>query len=139
VAGVGIDTRHWIGGRRAGSAGTFTDVSPVGERPLAEIARGGAAEVTAAVRTAREAFAGWAATPLSLRSKILYAIADGIEKRAEELAQVETLDNGALLRSHRRGVMPRAAHNFRFFADWLGQLGPGDLEIDGAAMDDDDG
>ena len=44
---------------------------------------------------------------------------------------METLDNGALLRSHRRGVMPRAADNFRFFADWLGQLGPGDLEISG--------
>ena len=131
VAGVEIDTRHWIGGRRAGSAGTFTDVSPIDERPLAEIARGGAAEVNAAVRAARDAFGGWAATPPAQRSTILYAIADGIDKRSEELAQVETLDNGALLRSHRRGVMPRAAHNFRFFADWLGQLGPGDLEING--------
>ncbi len=131
VAGVEIDTRHWIGGRRAGSARTFTDVSPIDERPLAEIARGELGEVTAAVRAAREAFDGWAATPPPQRSKILYAIADGIDKRAEELAQVETLDNGALLRSHRRGVMPRAAHNFRFFADWLGQLGPGDLEING--------
>ncbi len=131
VGGVEIDTRHWIGGRRAGSAGTFTDVSPIDERPLAEIARGGAAEVNAAVRAARDAFGGWAATPPAQRSTILYAIADGIDKRSEELAQVETLDNGALLRSHRRGVMPRAAHNFRFFADWLGQLGPGDLEING--------
>ena len=83
------------------------------------------------MRAARDAFGGWAATPPAQRSTILYAIADGIDKRAEELAQVETLDNGALLRSHRRGVMPRAAHNFRFFADWLGQLGPGDLEING--------
>ena len=32
---------------------------------------------------------------------------------------METADNGALLRSHRRGVMPRVAHNFRFFADFL--------------------
>ena len=44
---------------------------------------------------------------------------------------METRDNGALLRSHRRGVMPRAAHNFRFFADWLGELDAGDLEIYG--------
>ena len=131
VAGGQIGTRHWFGGRRAGSAATFTDVSPIGEQPLAEIARGGAAEVTAAVRAAREAFGGWSATPPPHRAKILNAIADGIEKRAEELAQVETRDNGSLLRSHRRGVMPRAAHNFRFFADWLGQLDPGDLEITG--------
>jgi acyl-CoA reductase-like NAD-dependent aldehyde dehydrogenase len=52
VAGVGIDTRHWIGGRRVGSAGTFTDVSPVDERPVAEIARGADAEVGAAVQAA---------------------------------------------------------------------------------------
>ena len=57
------------------------------------------------------------------RADLLHAIADGIERRAGDLAQVETADNGALLRSHRRGVMPRAARNFRFFADWLGELG----------------
>ena len=44
---------------------------------------------------------------------------------------METWDNGALLRSHRRGVMPRVALNFRFFAGWLGRLDPGDLEIAG--------
>jgi aminomuconate-semialdehyde/2-hydroxymuconate-6-semialdehyde dehydrogenase len=131
VEGVEVDTRHWIGGRRVGSTETFTDVSPVDERPIAEVARGGEAEVTAAVQAARQAFSGWAATPPEHRAKILNAIADGIGRRAEELAQVETADNGALLRSHRRGVIPRAAHNFRFFADWLGQLDPGRLEISG--------
>ncbi len=131
VAGVDVDTRHWIGGRRAGSAAAFTDVSPIDERPVAEIARGTSAEVTAAVQAAREAFGGWSSTSPELRSRALNAIADGIERRAEELAQVETCDNGALLRSHRRGVMPRAAHNFRFFADWLGRLDAGDLEING--------
>ena len=131
VAGVGVDTRHWIGGRRAGSAAAFTDVSPIDEQPVAEIARGTSAEVSAAVQAAREAFGGWSSTSPELRSRALNAIADGIERRAEELAQVETRDNGALLRSHRRSVMPRAAHNFRFFADWLGRLDAGDLEING--------
>src|SRR5215471_5120973 len=131
IAGVEVDTRHWIGGQRVSSAGTFTDVSPIGEEPLAEIARGGAAEVDAAVRAAAAAFPGWAATSPSGRADVLRAIADGIERRAEDLAQVETADNGALLRSHRRGVMPRAARNFRFFADWLGQLDGGDLEFSG--------
>jgi 5-carboxymethyl-2-hydroxymuconic-semialdehyde dehydrogenase len=125
------DPGHWIGGRRVGSAATFTDLSPIDERPIAEIARGGAAEVDAAVQAARDAFAGWAATPPAERAAILHAIADGIEKRVPELAQVETLDNGALLRSHQRSVMPRAAHNFRFFADWLAELDHGNLEIRG--------
>jgi aminomuconate-semialdehyde/2-hydroxymuconate-6-semialdehyde dehydrogenase len=131
VAGVDADTRHWIGGRRVGSAATFTDISPIDEQPIADIARGTSPEVTAAVQAAREAFGGWSSTSPELRTRVLNAIADGIECRAEDLAQVETRDNGALLRSHRRGVMPRAAHNFRFFADWLGRLDAGDLEING--------
>jgi aminomuconate-semialdehyde/2-hydroxymuconate-6-semialdehyde dehydrogenase len=131
VAGVDVDTRHWIGGRRVASAATFTDISPVDERPIAEIARGTEAEVGAAVRAARQASGGWSAAPPEQRARILNAIADGIDRRAEELSQVETWDNGALLRSHRRGVMPRAAQNFRFFAGWLGRLDAGDLEISG--------
>jgi 5-carboxymethyl-2-hydroxymuconic-semialdehyde dehydrogenase len=110
---------HWIGGERVGSAATFTDISPVDGSELAEVARGGVAEADAAVRAAKAAFPGWAATSPGERARVLHAIADGVEKRVEELSQVETSDNGALIRSHRRGVMPRVAHNFRFFADWL--------------------
>ena len=131
VAGVAVDTRHWIGGRRVTSPATFTDISPVDEQPIAEVARGGEAEAASAVRAARDAFPGWAATPPADRAKALHAIADGVQARVEDLAQVETRDNGSLLASHRRSVMPRVAHNFRFFADWLGHLDGGDLEISG--------
>ena len=119
VAGVEVDTRHWIGGRRVASAMTFADVSPIDGAIIAEIARGGAEEVDAAVDAASEAFRAWSRTPPEERAAILHRIADGVEKRIEELAQVETRDNGSLLRSHRRGVMPRVALNFRFFADHL--------------------
>jgi aminomuconate-semialdehyde/2-hydroxymuconate-6-semialdehyde dehydrogenase len=119
VAGVQVDTRHWIGGERIASASTFEDISPIDESVIARVARGGAAEVDAAVHAAQRAFAGWAATDPKDRAAVLHAIADGIDARREELAQVETVDNGSLLRSHRRGVMPRVAANFRFFADHL--------------------
>jgi 5-carboxymethyl-2-hydroxymuconic-semialdehyde dehydrogenase len=131
VAGVQVDTRHWIGGHRMGSPASFTDLSPIDEQPVAEVARGGEAEVAAAVRAAGEAFGGWAATAAADRAAVLHAIADGIDERAEELARVETCDNGSLLRSHRRSVMPRVAQNFRFFAGWLGELDGGGLEISG--------
>ena len=134
VAGVAVDPRHWIGGRRAGSlAGpaTFTDLSPIDERELAQVSRGGEADVAAAVAAAADAFPSWAATPAAERAALLHAIADGVDARIEDLAQVETADNGALLRSHRRSVMPRVAHNFRFFADWLSKLDGGGLEING--------
>ncbi|MEV2275299.1 aldehyde dehydrogenase [Nocardiopsis sp. NPDC049922] len=122
VAGVDVDTRHWIGGRRVASAETFTDISPIDQGVLGEIARGGATEAEAAVAAATEAFPAWAATSRAERARFLHAIADGVDRRREELAIVETNDNGALLRSHRRGVMPRVAHNLRFFADWLLEL-----------------
>ncbi|MEU3612194.1 aldehyde dehydrogenase [Streptomyces sp. NPDC006872] len=131
VAGVAVDTRHWIGGERVASAATFTDVSPIDASVLGEIARGTAVEAAAAVAAAKEAFPAWAATSPAERARILHAVADGVEKRIEELAIVETHDNGALLRSHRRGVMPRVAHNFRFFADWLLRLDHEDFETRG--------
>ncbi|MCX5442288.1 aldehyde dehydrogenase [Streptomyces sp. NBC_00056] len=131
VAGVTVDTRHWIGGERVASADTFVDVSPIDGSVLGEIARGTAAEASAAVAAARAAFPGWAATPRAERARILHAVADAVEKRIEDLSIVETHDNGALLRSHRRGVMPRVAHNFRFFADWLVGLGHDDFDTRG--------
>ncbi|MGW5126446.1 aldehyde dehydrogenase [Streptomyces sp. NPDC004069] len=131
VASVAVDTRHWIGGERVASAETFTDVSPIDGAALGEISRGTATEAVAAVAAAKAAFPGWAATPRAERARILHAVADGVEKRLEDLAIVETTDNGALLRSHRRGVMPRVAHNFRFFADWLLKLDHADFDTRG--------
>ncbi|MFG2646867.1 aldehyde dehydrogenase [Streptomyces sp. NPDC048436] len=131
VATVPVDTRHWIGGRRVASVATFTDRSPLDGAPLAEIARGGAEEARTAVAAARDAFPGWAATPPAERARLLHAVADGVEARVEDLAIVETMDNGALLRSHRRGVMPRVAHNLRYFADRLLALSHDDFDTRG--------
>ncbi len=118
VAGVRVDPRHWIGGERVASADTFTNLSPIDGAVLGEVARGGAAEVDAAVAAARTAFPGWARLGPKGRGEILHRIADLVEARVEEFAQLETRDNGSLLRSHRRGVMPRVALNMRFFADY---------------------
>ena len=118
VAGVRVDPRHWIGGERVDSAGAFTDLSPIDGALLGEVARGGAAEVDAAVAAARDAFPGWAALGPQGRGEILGRVADLVEQRLEEFAQLETRDNGSLLRSHRRGVMPRVAMNIRFFAEY---------------------
>jgi acyl-CoA reductase-like NAD-dependent aldehyde dehydrogenase len=61
VEGVEVSTDHWIGGNRVASPGTFTDVSPIDEQTIAEVARGGAHEAAAAVAAARGAFAIWGA------------------------------------------------------------------------------
>ncbi len=132
VAGVDVDLRHWIGGERVASATTFADISPIDESEIAQVHAGGATEVDLAVAAARAAFPAWSGLPVSERSAILRRVADGIEARVEDLSQVETRDNGSLLRSHRRGVMPRVAMNFRFFADYAEQeLAHPDMEVRG--------
>ncbi|HNM96762.1 MAG TPA: aldehyde dehydrogenase [Marmoricola sp.] len=132
VAGVNVDTRHWIGGQRVASAETFADISPIDETEIAQVHLGNAGDIDAAVAAARAAFPAWAATPVAERSAILRRVAEGVEARIEDLAQVETRDNGSLLRSHRRGVMPRVAMNFRFFADYAEHdLDHPDMEVPG--------
>lgn len=128
---MSVSADHWIGGERVASPQRFTDLSPIDEQPIAEISRGGAREASMAVAAARKAFPAWARTTKDERARLLHTIADGVDKRVDELANVETRDNGALLRSHLRGVMPRVAHNFRFFADWLLGLGHDDFETRG--------
>lgn len=132
VEGVDVDLRHWIGGERVASATTFADVSPIDETVIANVAAGGAAEVDRAVAAARAAFPAWAGLPVAERSEILRRVAAGVEARIEDLALVETRDNGSLIRSHRRGVMPRVATNFRAFADFAEhKLGHPDREVPG--------
>ena len=132
VEGVPVDPRHWIGGQRVASAATFADISPIDEQKLADVSAGSQTEVDAAVAAARAAFPAWARLPVAERSAILRRVAEGIEARIEDLSRVETRDNGSLIRSHRRGVMPRVAMNFRFFADFAEkELGHPDLAVRG--------
>ena len=129
VAGVSVDTRHFIGGERVASDTTFRNTSPIDGSFLGDIARGGQREVDLAVAAADAAFPVWGSMPPFERAAVMNRIADLVEQNLEQLAAVETMDNGALLRSHLRGVMPRVAHNFRFFVDGRGNhLGHPDFE-----------
>lgn len=122
IEDVEVSTEHFIGGERFASSAAFGDVSPIDERVIAEVARGGADEVDRAVAAARDAFAVWGTTAPNERARVLHRIADLIEERVPQLAAVETRDNGSTLRSMRDSVMPRVARNFRFFADQLSAL-----------------
>lgn len=62
------------------------------------------------------------------RAEVLHRVGELIEQRAPQIAAVETRDNGSLLRSMTKSVIPRAAHNFHFFADELEKLGHDDFE-----------
>lgn len=129
IEGIRVSADHWIGGSRVPSSDMFLDRSPIDGELLAMVARGGRREADAAVAAAKAAFPGWAATPPAERARILHAVGEGVERRVNELAVVETTDNGSLLRSMRNSVMPRVAHNFHFFADQLVALHEDDFEI----------
>ena len=132
VEGVEVSTDHLVGGERLGSPTRFLDVSPIDEQVIAQVARGDATTVHAAVVAADRAADEWGRTPPKERAATLNRIADGVEARIEDLALVETRDNGSLLRSHRTSVMPRVARNFRFFAEKLLELeDAGDLAFNG--------
>ncbi len=118
VAGVEVSTEHWIGGKRVGSRDAFADLSPIDGAHLADVAAGGASEVDAAVGAARAAFPAWAALGPQGRLPILLRLAQAIRDRGSQLAAVETVDNGSLLAGNLQRVIPRAALNVSFFAEW---------------------
>jgi aminomuconate-semialdehyde/2-hydroxymuconate-6-semialdehyde dehydrogenase len=129
IEGIRVSADHWIGGSRVPSSDMFLDLSPIDQETLAMVARGGKKEADAAVAAAREAFPAWSSTPPEKRAAILHRIGEIVESRVPELAVVETTDNGSLLRSMQRSVMPRVARNFHFFADQLLALPEDDLEM----------
>jgi acyl-CoA reductase-like NAD-dependent aldehyde dehydrogenase len=75
-----------------------------------------ALDMVQAIQSANKAFDKWSQTPVAERAAILYRVADGIEKRADALAQAESRDQGKPVRLARTVDIPRAALNFRFFA-----------------------
>src|SRR5215204_211696 len=115
-----MPTGHYIDGRRVDSGDTFEVRSPIDWDgwKLADVARGGAAEVDAAVAAARRAFPGWSALGPEGRQAALGRLADAIDEAVPRLAAVETIDNGSLHEAMSKRVLPRAANNIRFFADY---------------------
>jgi acyl-CoA reductase-like NAD-dependent aldehyde dehydrogenase len=120
VEGVAVPVDHYIGGRRIGSPQRFEVRSPIDWEhwKLADVAAGGKAEVDAAVEAAREAFPAWAALGPEGRHGPLTSFAEAIEEAVPDLARVECADNGSLREAMRLRVLPRAAQNVRFFADF---------------------
>lgn len=113
--------KHFIGGQFVDSVEgqTFATLNPATNEPLAHVAAGSSADVDRAVRAARKAFdeGPWPRMATRDRAEMLRRIADLIDRHVEEIAQLETLDTGIPISQVRRGQIPRAAENFRFFAE----------------------
>ena len=108
----------------AADGATFEVISPVDLKPLAQAARGKAADVAAAAAAAKAAFPAWRAMAGDARKALLHKIADAIEARAEEIAFVEAMDTGQSIRFMAKAAL-RGAENFRYVADLAPQAQDG--------------
>jgi len=102
--------------RKAEGGRTLPTLDPATGARTAEIAAAGTGDVEAAVEAARAALPLWRATVPVERARILWKIADLIEAHIDELAELETLDQGKPLYVGRWAEIPGAVNQFRFFA-----------------------
>lgn len=117
--------RMLIGGEWvAGGQGTIEVLDPSSAEPFAAIGAASAADVDQAVAAARAAFeqGRWTGLAASKRAQILWRVAELIDQQADELAVLETLDNGKPITAARNMDLPAAAAAFRYWAGWCSKL-----------------
>ena len=111
-----------IGGDRVPSAGerTFETIDPSTGEAIAEVAYGTPEDVDRAVAAARAAFdeGPWRTVPAAQRERVMNKLADLIEAHTDELAELESLDNGKPVSYARTIDLPLTVAHFRYFAGW---------------------
>ena len=116
----------FIGGQwvDAASGETFDTPNPATGEKLATVAAGGAEDIDRAVRAARTAFddGPWGRMTPSERGRAVWRIGDLILEHLEELAQLESLDNGKPLTIARAADVPLAADLFHYMAGWATKI-----------------
>jgi 5-carboxymethyl-2-hydroxymuconic-semialdehyde dehydrogenase len=116
---------HYIDGelREGAEARTFETLDPATNEPIAVAAEGTASDVDAAVAAARRAFddGPWPRLPATERAAALRRIATAIREHADELIALEVADVGMPIHQM-RGQAARAADNFDYFAQIIGDL-----------------
>ena len=114
------------------SGKTFETLNPANEEVLALLAEGDKADVDEAVKAARKAYeeGKWSSIGPHQRARLMLKIADLIDQHADELAELETLDNGKPLMFSKAFDVPAAAETFRYYAGWVtkiyGETNPSD-------------
>ena len=107
--------------RPAAGGATFETLDPATGAAIATVPQGGAEDVDAAVRAARAAFgdgAPWRKMSAADRGRRIHALAELIETHADELAELESLDNGKPVKFARHVDVAGAAAHLRYFAGW---------------------
>ena len=121
-----LQTRMLIDGvfRDSQSGKTFETINPATEEVITQVAEGDAADIDLAVKAARTAFEGgpWPRMDARDRGRLLLKLADLIEEKIDELAELETLDNGKPLKESRTGDLPMVIDCLRYYAGWADKI-----------------
>ena len=106
------------------SGKTFTTWNPATEEPICEVAEAGAEDVDRAVKAARAAFESgpWPRMKPAERQRILWKLGDLVLEHADELARLETLDNGKPITESRQADIPMVAGCFHYYSGWVTKL-----------------
>ncbi|OCA87204.1 aldehyde dehydrogenase family protein [Pseudobacillus wudalianchiensis] len=112
----------YIDGKFVASASskTFQTINPATEEILATIYEAEETDIDLAVRAAKRAFeqGPWSKMSGAEKAKLIFKLTDLIEEHQEELAQLDTLDNGKPISESRALDVPNAIEEFRYFAGW---------------------
>ena len=112
---------QWVSAK---SEKTFDVFDPATDKVVASVAEGDAADVNLAVAAARRAFDSgpWSKMTASDRGRLIWKIGDLIEANADQLAQMETLDNGKPVTVAKAADVALAADMFRYMAGWATKI-----------------
>jgi aldehyde dehydrogenase (NAD+) len=119
-------TQCFIGGKWVPSASgkTFETIHPATEEVICEVAEGDKEDVDAAVDAAREAFdhGPWSKMDARDRGELIRKLAELIEEEADELAALETLDNGKPISDSRAADIPLVIDCLKYYAGWADKI-----------------
>src|SRR5690348_13525018 len=116
----------------ATSGTTITAYNPADGSELGVVQEASVADVDRAVRSARAAFDGaWASLTPADRGLLLWRIADVVDENTEELALLETLNNGKPITAARRDDIPNVSAMFRYYAGWATKIQGKTIDISG--------
>jgi aldehyde dehydrogenase (NAD+) len=110
--------------RESVSGKSFETVNPATEEVITQVSEGDAADVELAVKAARKAFDSgpWRQTDARDRGRLLNKLADLMESRIDELAELETLDNGKPIAESRNADLPLVIDCLRYYAGWADKI-----------------
>ena len=104
------------------SGRTFESVNPSTGVPIVQVSEADAADVDDAVHAASIAFKSWKKVPPTERGRLLFKLADLMERDQDVLSEIESIDNGKVVSVSSSVDIPYAIDCIRYYAGWANKI-----------------